>query len=201
MDFGIELKQIPGTILDRAQMGDVTGEEFLDKIFYISKGIMLAQIRDIAGLDGSTLQNWLKRGWVVNPKNKMYNRDQLARILIINMMRDTMQLCDISFLLTYVNGDAETVEDDIIPESRMYGYICRLVDLLVGHVEITKETLAGLIDECTADYEENFPGARERLHTALEIIMMSYYAAMIKKRADNLVSELKEGHSDPCKKH
>ncbi len=200
MDFGIELKRIPGTILDRTQMGDVTGEEFLDKIFYISKGIMLAQIREIAGLDGSTLQNWLKRGWVVNPKNKMYNRDQLSRILIINMMRDTMQLCDISFLLTYVNGDAETVEDDIIPESRMYGYICRLVDLLVGHVEITQETLAGLIDECTADYEEKFPGARERLHKALEIIMMSYYAAMIKKRADSLVNGLKEGYPDPCLK-
>lgn len=191
MDFGIELKLIPGTILDRTQMGNVTGEEFLDKIFYISKGIMLAQIREIAGLDGSTLQNWLKRGWVVNPKNKMYNRDQLARILIINMMRDTMQLCDISFLLTYVNGDAETIEDDIIPESRMYGYICRLVDSLVGRIEVTRETLSGLIDECTKDYEEKFPGAQERLHAALEIIMMSYYAAMIKKRADGLVSELK----------
>ena len=201
MDFGIELKQIPGTILDREQMGNVTGEEFLDKIFFISKGIMLSHIREIAGLDGSTLQNWLKRGWVVNPKNKMYNRDQLARILIINMMRDTMQLCDISFLLTYVNGDAETVEDDIIPESRMYGYICRLVELLVGHVEVTRETLAGLIDECTKDYVEAFPGAKERLHAALEIIMMSYYAAMIKKRADSLVSGLKDGQSDPCKKH
>ena len=200
MDFGIELKTIPGTILDREQLGNVTGEEFLDKIFFISKGIMLAQIREIAGLDGTTLQNWLKRGWVVNPKNKMYNRDQLARILIINMMRDTMQLCDISFLLTYVNGDAETVEDDIIPESRLYGYICRLVELLVGHVEVTRETLAGLIDECTADYEEKFPGARERLHAALEIIMMSHYAAMIKKRADTLVSALKEGQIDPCKK-
>ena len=112
-----------------------------------------------------------------------------------------MQLCDISFLLTYVNGDAETVEDDIIPESRLYGYICRMVELLVGHVEVTRETLAGLIDECTADYEEKFPGARERLHAALEIIMMSHYAAMIKKRADTLVSALKEGQIDPCKKY
>ncbi len=192
MDFGIQLDHIPGTILDRKKMGDVTGQEFLDKIFYISKGIMLAQIRDIAGVDGSTLQNWLKRGWVVNPKNKMYNRDQLARILIINMMRDTMQLCDISFLLTYVNGDAERVEDDIISESRLYDYICRLVDSLVGRVDVTQETLSELVDTCIADYEEKFSGARERLHKALEIIMMSYYAAMIKRRADSLVTALKE---------
>ncbi len=191
MDFGIQLKQIPGTILDREKMGNVTGEEFLDKIFFISSGIMLAQIREIAGVDASTLQNWLKRGWVVNPKNRMYNRDQLARILIINMMRDTMQLCDISFLLTYVNGNPETVEDDIIPESRLYGYICRLEDLMVGHVEVTRERLSDLIDTCIADYEEKFAGARERLRTALEIIMMSYYAAMIKRRADALVTALK----------
>lgn len=192
MDFGIQLDHIPGTILDRKKMGDVTGQEFLDKIFYITNGIMLAQIRDIAGVDGSTLQNWLKRGWVVNPKNKMYNRDQLARILIINMMRDTMQLCDISFLLTYVNGDAERVEDDIISESQLYDYICRLVDSLVGRVDVTQETLSALVDRCIDDYEEKFPGARARLHKALEIIMMSYYAAMIKRRADGLVTALKE---------
>ncbi len=191
MDFGIQLKQIPGTILDREKMGNVTGEEFLDKIFFISSGIMLAQIREIAGVDASTLQNWLKRGWVVNPKNRMYNRDQLARILIINMMRDTMQLCDISFLLTYVNGNPNTVEDDIICESRLYGYICRLEDLLVGHIEVTRERLSDLIDACIADYDEKFIGARERLHKALEIIMMSYYAAMIKRRADSLVAALK----------
>ena len=122
----------------------------------------------------------------------MYNRDQLARILIINMMRDTMQLCDISFLLTYVNGDTELLEDDIISESRLYGYICRLVDSLVGRVDVTQETLSELVDACIADYSERFPGARERLHKALEIIMMSYYAAMIKRRADSLVTVLKE---------
>ena len=192
MDFGIQQDHIPGTILDRKKMGDVTGQEFLDKIFYITNGIMLAQIRDIAGVDGSTLQNWLKRGWVVNPKNKMYNRDQLARILIINMMRDTMQLCDISFLLTYVNGDTERVEDDIISESRLYDYICRLEDSLMGHVDVTQETLSALVDRCISDYEEKFPGARVRLHKALEIIMMSYYAARIKRRADSLVTALKE---------
>ena len=192
MDFGIQQDHIPGTILDRKKMGDVTGQEFLDKIFYITNGIMLAQIRDIAGVDGSTLQNWLKRGWVVNPKNKMYNRDQLARILIINMMRDTMQLCDISFLLTYVNGDTERVEDDIISESRLYDYICRLEDSLMGHVDVTQETLSALVDRCISDYEEKFPGARVRLHKAREIIMMSYYAARIKRRADSLVTALKE---------
>ena len=53
---------------------------------------MLSQIREICGIDGSTLQNWTKRGWVANSHNKRYNIDQLSRILIINMMRESMQL-------------------------------------------------------------------------------------------------------------
>jgi hypothetical protein len=192
MDFGIEEKLIPGTILERTRMGGATGGEFLDKIFYITDGVMLAQIREIAGIDGSTLQNWLKRGWVVNPKNKMYTKDQLARILLINMMRDTMQLCDISFLLTYVNGVPGDVSDDIIPESQLYDYVCRLLDRLIGAGELSRDSLIGLIDETICDYVEKYSGARGRLRRALEIIVMSYYANLVKRKADRLVAELRD---------
>lgn len=191
MNFGIELTQIPGTVLEKQKMGGVTGLDFLNKIFFISDGIMLAQIREIAGVDGSTLQNWLKRGWVVNPKNKMYNKEQLARILIINMLRDTMQLSDITFLLTYVNGDTDRVEDDIIPESRLYDYICRLVDTVTHMQVLTQDSLGALVAECTADYEEKVGGARRRLNAALEIIIMSLYANVVKRRADQMIDALK----------
>ena len=191
MNFGIELTQIPGTVLEKQKMGGVTGLDFLNKIFFISDGIMLAQIREIAGVDGSTLQNWLKRGWVVNPKNKMYDKEQLARILIINMLRDTMQLSDISFLLTYVNGDTARVEDDIIPESRLYDYICRLVDTVTHMQVLTQDSLSALVAECTADYEEKVGGARRRLNAALEIIIMSLYANVVKRRADQMIDALK----------
>ena len=95
-------------------MGGVTGKEFLDKVFYITDGIMLAQVREITGIDGTTLQNWLKRGWVASPAKKAYSKEHLARILIINMLRDTMQLSQIIFLLTYVNG---TEAQDMIIQS------------------------------------------------------------------------------------
>lgn len=192
MNFGVELTQIPGTVLERQKMGGVTGMEFLNKIFFISDGIMLAQIREIAGVDGSTLQNWLKRGWVVNPVNKMYNKEQLSRILIINMLRDTMQLSDISFVLTYVNGDASRQEDDIISESRLYDYICRLVDMLTGMGELTRDTLREQIEECTSDYVEKMSGARRRLNSALEIIILSLYANVIKRHADTLIEKLRK---------
>ena len=89
MTIKIENRMIPGTQMDKQLMGNVTGLAFLDKIFYIQNGIMLAQIRDISGIDGSTLQNWVKRGWTGNAVNKKYTKDQLSRILLINMMRQT----------------------------------------------------------------------------------------------------------------
>ena len=49
-------ENIPGTLFPLDKMGGVTGLEFLDKVFYITDGIMLAQIRvsllSSAGIDG-----------------------------------------------------------------------------------------------------------------------------------------------------
>ena len=114
MNIQLNESCIPGTVLDRKKMGDVTGLRFLKKIFYISDGIMLSGIREISGIDGSTLQNWTKRGWVGNSKQKRYNIDQVAHILIINMLRSCMQLENIAFLIKYINGRVDDTSDDII---------------------------------------------------------------------------------------
>jgi hypothetical protein len=188
----LELKNeyIPGTILKRSDMGGVTGMEFLKKIFFITDGIMLAQIREISAVDGSTLQNWVKRGWVVNPVNKQYNIDCVARILIINMLRDTMQLGKISFLLRFINGDPACRDDDIIPESQLYDYICTVADIISGEKSANEVDLRNAILAVTEDFEERAPGDRRRLCAALEIILTSYYASIVKKKADDLLVRL-----------
>ena len=183
MEIRIDNGCIPGTILNRKQMGDVTGMGFLKKIFYISDGIMLSQIREISGIDGSTLQNWTKRGWVENSKQKRYNIDQLAHILIINMLRSCMQLDRIAFLMKYVNGNVNDRGDDIIRYSELYDYICRILDRIIYNIN-SSDTLEECIYKETETYEEKISGARRRLNVALEIILTAYYAALIKASAD-----------------
>ncbi|MBO5701530.1 MAG: DUF1836 domain-containing protein [Clostridia bacterium] len=192
MNLQINEELIPGTILNRREMGDVTGLEFLKKIFYISDGVMLTQIREISGIDGSTLQNWTKRGWVANARLKRYNIDQVAHILIINMLRSCMQLDKIAFLVSYINGRVYDQSDDIIRDSQLYDYICRILDRLMHAGEITKDntTLRNTIEEITSDYEEKVTGARKRLNTAIEIIIIAYYASIIKSRSDDMVDAL-----------
>ena len=128
MNLQIKDNFIPGTKLLRSEIGGVTGLEFLAKIFFISDGVMLTQIRDISGIDGSTLQNWTKRGWVANSKLKKYDINQVAHILIINMLRSCMQLDKIASLIQYINGDIDDRSDDIIADSVLYDYICKILD-------------------------------------------------------------------------
>lgn len=181
MTIKIENRMIPGTQMDKQLMGNVTGLAFLDKIFYIQNGIMLAQIRDISGIDGSTLQNWVKRGWTGNAVNKKYTKDQLSRILLINMMRQSLQLEKIDFILHYINGDINSKDDDIIPESKLYDYVCKIIEAAdeADDGVCTPEQLRALVDIHTADYAEVFPGAKERLHKVLVIIITAYNAAKL----------------------
>ena len=196
MNLQIKDPLIPGTILKRKDMGDVTGLEFLKKIFFISSGVMLSQIREISGIDGSTLQNWTKRGWVANSKLKRYNIDQVAHILIINMLRDCLQLDRITFVIRYINGNVEDQADDIISDSLLYDYICRILDrLLNDDATYDISSLRTCISEVTADYEETVSGARKRLDQALEIIIAAYYAALIKRYSDRMIEELISKHS------
>ena len=190
MNLEINDALIPGTKLKKADMGNVTGLEFLSKVFYISEGVMLSQIREVSGIDGSTLQNWTKRGWVANARLKKYNIDQVAHILIINMLRSCIQLDHIAFLLQYINGKIDDKSDDIIRDSVLYDYVCRILETLTRQDVASKASIKEVIRDQIVDYEEAMPGARDRLANALEIIVTAYYAALIKRSSDEMLANL-----------
>ena len=196
MILRIEDPMAPGTKLRKADVDNATGKEFLRKVFFVSDGVMLTQIREVSGIDGSTLQNWTQRGWVANAKLRKYNIDQVAHILIINMLRSCMQLDRIAFLVRYINGSVVDRSDDIIPDADLYDYICRTIEKL-NHAEIADEgKLRAIIREVTADYEEKIEGATLRLHNALEIIVLAYCAAQIRRVSGELVDRLMQENPD-----
>ena len=182
MNLIVDDSMIPGTILKKSAMGNTTGLDFLQKIFYITDGIMMSQIRSISGID--------KRNWVANAKLKKYDIDQVAHILIINMLRSCMQLDRIAFLIRYINGNVDSHGDDIIRDSILYDYICRIIDRLTESDTVPEQSIKRYIAEVTADYDEKISGARKRLERALEIIIIAYYASLMKQRSDALLEEL-----------
>ena len=90
------------------------------------------------------------------------------------MLRDVMRFDAIGEVLSYVNGNADDRADDIVSESKLYVYIS---DAL---------TQKGEISSVIKDYTPTVSGARERLLTALEIILCYYKAAQARKTADEL---------------
>ena len=180
----------PGSVVCREDRYGKDGAEFLERVFFISDGIMLQQIKDISGVDGSTLQNWVKRGWIGNTVNKKYTRNQLARILIINMLRSSMRLDRIDYLLRYINGTINCEDDDIIPEATLYGYICRIIDEVSGAGSMTLEELKTLVSRRIATYPEKVPDARKRLEKAMVIILTAYASSLMMKASADLMEEL-----------
>ncbi len=190
MNLQFQDEMIPGTRLKREDVDGLTGLEFLKKVFFITDGVMLTQIREISGIDSSTLQNWTKRGWVANSRLKRYDIDQVAHILIINMLRSCMQLDRIAFLIHYVNGELEDASDDIVRDSVLYDYICRILERIMQSRICELSEIRQVVEEVTSDYREPFAGAEERLNSALEVIVVTYYAAVIKRRSDALIDRI-----------
>ena len=185
----ISSRYIPGTVVDRSKMNGAAGEPFLDKVFYITEGIMLTQIREITGIDGTTLQNWLKRGWVASPKGKYYTKEHLARILLIAMMRDTMQLARIAQVLSYINGRVGDTADDIIPESVLYDYVCRAVDVLADGDSAGLNDLDAVVEKVVESYEDRVSGAKKRLSRGISSIVTAYYSTLVKNHAENMIDD------------
>lgn len=86
----------------------------------------LSQVCQITGLEPYAVQNWVKRGFLAPPVKKKYNRRQLSRIIIINMLKTALPMESICRILSYVNGQLDDESDDIIDDSVMYLIFLRL---------------------------------------------------------------------------
>lgn len=118
---------LPGTLLERRQTDGRGAYSLIQPILSLTKGLTLSQIRELTGLENSTVQNWVKRGWVANPKSKRYGERQVMRIILINALRASLQLDSIAQLMQYLNGSVEDVADDIISDGALYDYLCAIV--------------------------------------------------------------------------
>ena len=146
----------------------------------------MSQITEMTGLGPATIQNWVKRGWVSNPINKRYGRLQVARILLINLLRPAMKLERIVSLLQYVNGSVDDRTDDIIPEDRLYSLLCSIIHRLEKEQRLDRESIITLIGAQLEGYEGPVPDAKSRLEDALLLMLLNIAAAMLMQQADIL---------------
>ena len=181
---------LPGTSLEIEEGKLSFGFSNIAPLVSVTRGLTLSQACELTGIEPTTVQNWIKRGWVAHPVDKRYGEYQISRMIILNMLRPAMQLEKIAVLLRYINGEADNRNDDIIPDAALYTYLCKVIDsvLLSGISE--PEEISKTADEITFEYQEAFPGAKKKLVKALTVMTLVYISASIKQKAENLFDEL-----------
>lgn len=118
---------IPGTTMKFSEQARESAFSLISPVLEATGGLTLSQLSKLTGLEGTTIQNWIKRGWVSATKGKKYSEKQILRILLINMLRKAMKLEDIANLMRYINGDVEDTSDDIVEEVLLYDMLCRII--------------------------------------------------------------------------
>ncbi|MBQ7637563.1 MAG: DUF1836 domain-containing protein [Clostridia bacterium] len=181
--------KLPGTSMEIEEGRLIYGFANLSPLFSVTGGLTLSQICEIAGTELTTVQNWIKRGWVAHPENKRYKENHLARIIILNTLRNCLQLEQIAVILRYVNGSADDRNDDIIPDSTLYSYLCIIVDKVLAQNITDEDGIRAHVSETLAQYDEPYEGAREKLVEALTVMTLAYIASQIKLRAETIFAE------------
>lgn len=151
-------------------------------------GLTLGQVCTLSKLEPSTVQNWIKRGFVAHPVMKKYHERHIARILLIAALRDCMQIDRIGALMTYINGDADDEQDDIISDVLLYDIFDRVVDS-VAPGEPTKKRVGEQAQRILMEYMDPSP-ERDRLKEALTVMAIACIAGRYKQEADRLYTEL-----------
>lgn len=185
----MQIKYVPGTTMPYSSLSGGAFELF-EPMLAATGGLSLSQVCTITGLEGSTIQNWVKRGLVAKPIDKKYFERQLARILLINSLRDCMQLDRIKALLKYLNGLVDDESDDIIREAVLYDYLC----VIIGDIDIAKgisyTTVQKRVLEIIKDYKGPFDDSKHKLCKGLTLMVMAYASGQLKAQADMLYNEL-----------
>lgn len=181
---------MPGTRVPRMTAPETNVASVIETVFTITKGLSLSQVRELTGLEASTIQNWVKRGWVSSPKGKRYDEIQVSRILIINTLRDCLKLEQIAQLMGIVNGSVEDRSDDIIPETQLYNHLCALIFRLEQKKMYSEEIIKSLVEDELKDYTGPREDAPEILKKALCIMLLAYASAALKVQAEQGFEEI-----------
>lgn len=158
-------------------------------------GLTLSQVCALTQLEPSTIQNWIKRGFVPHPVSKKYRERHLSRILLVAALRDSLQIDAIGGLLCIINGDADDESDDIIREEELYDCLCRAVDGISRSRNPSAE-LDAVITRVTRDYDPPDADAAERLRGALGIMTRAYAAGRLKRMAEQDYIAFTEKYED-----
>lgn len=178
-------KYLPGTVIPDNGTGGALA--VIRPMITAADGLTLGQISALTGLECSTIQNWIKRGFVPHPVRKKYHEHQLARILIISVMRDSVKIEDVGELLKLINGNIDDERDDTITESDLYECLCETLSKVDAGSSEAEQT--SLIVSVISKYRVR---DEKLMIKALLVMVNAYLAGRYRRDAELYFGQLRE---------
>lgn len=188
---------LPGSAKGQADQGE-KGFAKIEVLLEATGGLSLSQVCVVTGLEASTIQNWVKRGWVAHPIGKRYEEIHIARILIINALKDCIKLEHIAKLMIYLNGKAKDGSDAIIKESVLYNYLCEAMKRSGQMGDSSKGGVESVVESVIRDYKSPNPDDRIKLRKALTLMMFACVCTDVKRRTEAMMGQILKELGDPA---
>lgn len=178
----------PGMTIETSRLDTDCSKQLFDGIF-ATGGITLSQVSIMTGLEPYLVQNWVKRGFVSSPKKRVYSREQFARIVIINMLRESLQIEKICGLMSFIGGDVNDPNDDLIRSDELYHrYVNMLAD--IGDKPQDNASVTCAAENAAADFSGTSPNARAQLVKILQIMLYAHGASKLRHSAEQILAGL-----------
>lgn len=182
------LGTLPGTTIEVSVIEKDSARQVFSHIFSAG-GVVLSQISRLTGLEPHTIQNWVKRGYLSPPKHRQYTERQFARVVIINLLRQSMQLDEIVDLLSYINGRLSDEADDSVDDPTLYRMFCNVL-CAIGERYPTPEVIKDATECELASFAERGAGDEKRIGKVLSVMVYAYLSSAAKQRIDRLLRGL-----------
>ena len=181
-------KVYPGTTIEVTNIKKGDSRILFDGIF-AAGGISLSQVSNMTGLEPYLIQNWVKRKFVSSPVKKLYSKEQFSRIVIINMLREALQIESICNLVQIISGNPSDDSDDLIKDDELYH---RYVDMICeGDIDITdKAEMLNATQKAVEDFENTAPWAKDKLARILQIMLYAHTASKLRDSAKEMLATL-----------
>ena len=181
-------KTFPGTTVECSALTKGSSRVLFDGIF-ATGGITLSQVCIMTGLEPYLIQNWVKRGFLTSPVGRVYSREQFARIIIINMLRQALQIDRICGLIKVISGNPDDRSDDLISDEELYHMY---VDMLSDESMVIRDeqSVTGAAMRATQNFAEPLPGARKKLCLILAAMLYAHTSCQLAGLSDKILLTL-----------
>lgn len=183
--------RFPGTTIEVVTMTKGSSRSLFQGIF-ATGGITLSQVSIMTGLEPYVIQNWVKRGFLSPPVKRTYTKEQFARVIMINMLKESLQLEHICDLIRAISDRLPPGQDRIGDDELYHRYVDMLAegDIDVGDADSVHAAAVRAVESGSEHTPSGQVPPQAHLVSFFEAMVYAHAASTLSRRAADIVAGL-----------